>query len=205
MEEILQQLRSAGDYLGAMMTHEKAAAEAAPEAARTKNFDKQTEAGRLFARDFDAFVSAARTAWNYLIQAADVAGARQWLDQRLDANLFKFHRELANQKIHKYGVEFGITQTVRVQGEGVVPMIQTRFGPVPAQRSLRIDLNVTEFVSMAYQFNPKNLEPNVATLCESVLRQYGNETVVELGARYLDGLNQVLKSGERRGRFLVPT
>ncbi|MHB1549878.1 MAG: hypothetical protein ACYCX6_01605 [Vulcanimicrobiaceae bacterium] len=60
---------------------------------------------------------------------------------------------------------------------------------------------MTGFVNMAYQYNPKNLEPEVAALGESVLRQYGNETVVELAARYLGGLNQVFKSGKRRGRF----
>ncbi|MCL5258292.1 MAG: hypothetical protein M1314_00850 [Firmicutes bacterium] len=76
MEEIAQRLQSAGDYLGAMMKHEKNASDEAAEAARTKDFDAQKEAGRLFARDFESFISVARTAWNYMYQAADVAGCR---------------------------------------------------------------------------------------------------------------------------------
>jgi hypothetical protein len=204
MEEIDQCLRSAGDYLSAMIGHESAASDAAEQAARSKNFDDQAEAGRRFSRDFAAFITAARTAWNYMFQVADVAGSRIWLDQRLDSNLFKFHRELANQGIHKYGVEFGVRQTIRVEGAATIPMRQTPHGAVPAQPGPhRVNLNVTEFVNMAYHYNPKSLEPDVATLCESVLRQHPNETVVELATRYLDGLRQVFRSAARRGRFAV--
>jgi hypothetical protein len=169
--------------------------DAASEAAQTKNFDVQDEAGRLFARDFESFLSAARTAWNYLNQAANVAGCREWLDERLNAHIYAFHRELANQDTHKYGVTFGVRQTLNYEADFGTPIIQTQFGPMPAR------MTVTGFVNMAYQYNPDHLEPDVAGLCRSVLRKYPKETVVELGLRYLDGLKQVLRSAEYRGRF----
>jgi hypothetical protein len=194
-KEINERLRGATDYLAAMMQHEKKASDAAREAAQSKNFEAQEEAARLFSWDFGAFLSAARTAWNYLNQAADVAGCRDWLDERLKSNLFKFHRDLANQDTHKYGVTFGVRQTVNYKADVGTPIIQTQFGPLPAK------MTVTGFVNMAYQYNPDHLEPDVAILCRSVLGKYPNETVVELALRYLEGLKQVFRSAEYRGRF----
>lgn len=197
VKEIHNRLLGATEYLAAMMQHEKVASDAVPDAAQTKNFEAQDEAGRLFSRDFESFLSVTRTAWNYLNQAADINGCRDWLDERLKGNLFKLHRDLANQDTHKYGVTFGIRQTVNVESDLSAPMIQTGFGPMPSS------MTVTGFVNMAYQYNPDNLEPDVAELCRSVLRKYPNETVIELGLRYLDGLKQVLRSAEYRDRFSI--
>jgi hypothetical protein len=202
-EEIDRRLQSAGDHLGAMMKHERVASDGAAEAARTKNFDVLNEAGRLFARDFEAFVAAARTAWNYLTQVADVAGSRGWLEQRLDSDLCRFHRALANQDTHDHGVIFGVRQRINVEGTLPIPLIHTSSGPLPRKGTFKMDLTVTDFVDMAYQYNPKHLEPDVGELCERVLRQHSNGTVIELGARYLGELRQVFKSGQRRGRFEV--
>lgn len=194
-EEIHKRLRGATEYLAAMMQHEKMASDAAADVARTKDFTVQDEAGRLFARDFESFLTAARTAWNYLNQAAEVTDCRDWLEERLKANLFWFHRTLANQDTHKYGVTFGVRQTVNYEADVGTPIVQTQFGPMPAT------MTVTGFINMAYQYNPDNLEPDVAEQCRAVLRKYPNETVIELGLRYLDGLKQILRSAEYRGRF----
>lgn len=199
-EEITRRLRSVGEYLAEMMKHEKSASDAAADAAKTKNFEIMAECARLFARDFESFISHARTAWNYLNQVADAAGSREWLNSRLDSNLFRFHRDLANQDTHKYAVAFGVRQTVNVKG--VLPAIRMFPGQIlPQSIPFQMNVTVTGLVSMAYQYNPKNLEPDVAELCVKLLKQYSNETVIESGARYFDGLNQAFRSGERKGRF----
>ena len=49
------------------------------------------------------------------------------IEGRLDSNLFRFHRDLANQDTHKYGVTFGVRQTVSVEGAltGASPCAET--------------------------------------------------------------------------------
>jgi hypothetical protein len=206
LDEIAACLRNAGDYLGAMVKHEKAASDATEEAIKSKDWGETNEAARQFARDFDAFANAARTAWNFMIQLANETGSRDWLEGRTKSHLFALHRELTNQAVHKYGMVFGIQQKVKVEGMLPVPLLHTPYGPVAPSGPLKMDLNVVGLENMAYQHNPNNLEPDVAELCRSVLKRYPNATVVELGARYLDELRQVFKSGERRSRFtIVPT
>jgi hypothetical protein len=201
MDEIAACLRNAGDYLGAMVKHEKTASDATEDAVNSKDWDEKNEAARQFARDFDAFINAARTAWNFMIQLANEAGTRDWLDARTNSHLFMFHRELMGQGAHKYGMVFGVQQKFKVEGMLPVPLLHTPYGPVAPSGPLKMDLNIVGFENMAYHHNPNNFEPDVAELCRSVLKQYPNETVVALGARYLEGLRQVFKSGERRGRF----
>lgn len=203
LDEIAACLRNAGDYLGAMVKHEKTASDATEQAIESKGCDEKNEAARQFARDFSAFANAARTAWNFMIQLANDAGSREWLNSRTNSHLFALHRELTNQGAHKYGMVFGIQQKVKVEGTLPVPLLYTPYGPVAPSGPLRMDLNIVGFENMAYHHNPNNLEPDVAEICRSVLKQYPNSTVVELGARYLEELRQVFKSGERRGRFTI--
>jgi hypothetical protein len=203
MDEIAACLRNAGDHLGAMVKHEKAASDATEEAVKSKDWDEKNEAYRLFAREFDAFINAARTAWNFMNQLADEAGSRGWLDGRTGSHLLKFHREVMGQGAHKYGMVFGVQQRVKVEGTLPVPVLHTPYGPAVPSEPLKMDLNVVGFENMAYHHNPNNLEPDVADLCRSVQKQYPNATVVELGARYLEELRQVFKSAERRGRFTI--
>jgi hypothetical protein len=184
-----------------MAKHEKAASDATEDAVKSQDWDEKNEEARLFAREFDAFSNAARTAWNYMNQLASEADSREWLDGRTNSHLLKFHREVMGQGAHKYGVVFGVQQKMNFEGVLPVPLLHTPYGPVAPSGPLKMDLNIVGFEDMAYHHNPNNLEPDVAELCRSVLRQYPNETVVELGARYLDELRQIFKSGERRGRF----
>jgi hypothetical protein len=193
--EIATRLRNAGDYLGAIVGHEAAAAAAAT--GPTQDLEAQKEAGRLFARDLQAFVAAARTAWNYLNQAADAAGCRVWLDERLDDCLYKFHRELANQDTHAHEAILGVNQKLRWEAEANTPMIPAPGGKLP------IRVTVVAFEGMTYHYNPKELEPDVAALYERVLLVHGNKTVVEYALRYFDALQSTFKNAERRGRFVA--
>lgn len=198
ISEAESRLQNAGDHLGAMMKYEKEASDAAAEAVRRKDFQGSKEAARRFAREFGAFVAAARTAWNFLIQLAKAAGSAEWLNGRLENDLCRFHRKLADQDTHSRDVIFGVRQRVNVEGSLPMPLIHVPPGVV---RKGTLELTVTEFVDMAYQYNPKNLDPEAAVLCERVLRQYSNRTVVELAGLYLHELQQTLKSAQRKGRF----
>jgi len=188
-----------------MVKHEKAASDATEDAVKSKDWDDKNEATRLFAREFEAFINAARTAWNLMNQLANEAGTRDWLDGRTNSYLFKFHREVMGQSAHKYSTVFGIQQRVKVEGMLPVPLLHTRYGPVAPSGPLKMDLNVVGFENLEYHYNPNNLEPDVAEICRSVLMQYPNKTAVALGARYLEELRQIFKSGERRGRFTIAT
>ena len=184
-----------------MVKHEKAASDATEDAVKSKDWDEKNEAARLFAREFEAFINSARTAWNFMNQLANEADSREWLDSRTNSHFFKFHREVMGQATHKYSTVFGIQQKVRVEGMLPVEVLHIPYGPVAPSGPLKIDINIVGFENMEYHYNPNNLEPDVAELCRSVLKQYPSETVIALGARYLEELRQVFKSGERRRRF----
>jgi len=198
IDEAEGKLQNAGDHLGAMMKYEKVASEASAEPSQARRLEIYKEASRLFAREFAAFVAAARTAWNFLMQMADDAGSREWLNRRLESDLCRFHRDLAAQDMHSRDVLFGVRQRVNVEGTLPFPLIHTPPGIV---RKATLELTVTGLVDMAYQYNPENLDPAVAELCGRVLQQYSNRTVVELGGLYLSELQQALKNAQRRGRF----
>lgn len=191
--ELGSRLRNAGDYLGALIKHE-ATASAALTGAR-QDLETQAEASRLFDRDYQAFLSSARTTWNYMIQAANAADTRGWLDSRLALALFEFHRALANQDLHDYPFIPGIQQKVNWTSKPGTPWVRTGLGTMPAE------MVVTGFAGMRFHHEPKNLEPECSRLLEAVSREYGTTSVVELAARYFGGLEQVLKSGARRNRF----
>lgn len=194
---IESRLRSAADYLGAMIKHEKTASDSVAEVLR-RDLDAAKEARRVFRRDFQSFIAASRTAWNSLNQLADAANCRSWLDERLSTDICRLHRELANQDTHAREVTFGVSQSVKVEGSLPTPLIHLPPGTV--QRGA-IQLRITEFVNMAFQYNPKSLEPKATELCERVIGHYTNHTVVQLCGLYLDELKQTLKSGLRHGRF----
>lgn len=189
-------LRNAGDYLGAMVKHEAAAATSAAPGPK-QDLEAQSEAARMFARDLQAFVAAARTAWNYLNQAADVSGCRAFLDGRLEHDcICRFHRELANQDTHAHEAILGVNQTVRWEAAPGTPIVRPADGGV-----MPVRMTVVGFEGMMYHYNPKELEPDVAKWFERVLLVYGNKPVVELALRYFDALQSALKNAERRALF----
>lgn len=192
-EEIDNKLRSAGDYLSEMMKHEEQASASVNEP--TQDVERREDAYRRFVRDYHAFLSAATIAWNYMNQATDATRKRVWLDNRLSSKLFSFHRALENQAKHDYEIVVGVRQRVRYEAPAGTPMIRSAVGVIPARAT------ITGFERMTYHYNPSNLEPDVAALCESVLRKYPDETVVQLGGRYLDGLRRAFLAGDRKGHF----
>lgn len=149
--EIDSKIRSAGDYLGLMMQHEVEASESAT--GPPQDLERQAEAHRKFARDYHAFLSVATVAWNYMNQAADAAGTRDWLDKRLSSNLFKFHRALENQAKHDYEVVVGVNQKVRYEAEPDTPMIRSAVGVMPARAT------ITGFEGMTFHHKSQTLSP----------------------------------------------
>jgi hypothetical protein len=191
--EIEVQLQTVGAHLGAMIRYEAEAAAAATGTAI--DLEGTNAAARSFNMELQSFLSAGRTARNYLQKAAKGAGERDWLSERLSERLFEFHHCLADQYLHNYPVEPGVHQTVRYEAERGTPVVQTAFGRVPRQ------MTIVGFEGLSYRYEPKNLEPEIGRLLEGLLREYGTNGIIELAGRYYDGLGQVLKSGIRRGRF----
>ena len=176
-----------------MVLHEEAAATAATGAQTDQ--EGMRKGWRLFCKEFQAFLSASRTVWNYLIKAARQADCKDWLDERLSGRLFVLHRDLTDQDLHSYQVEPGVNQTVRWQSEPGTPMVQTAFGLMPAR------MTIVGFEGVRYRYEPKNLEPHIAKLLEGVTQEYGTSNIIVLATKYHEGLSQVLKSALRRGRF----
>ena len=98
--EIDRRIRNALDYMGALVAQEQAA----QKAAAACDVDAEYKALQQFERDLQALLSAARTARNYLIQAANESGCRDWLDEQLAPDIFAFHGALADQDMHDHGI-----------------------------------------------------------------------------------------------------
>jgi hypothetical protein len=159
------------------------------------DLEANNNASRLFEKEFQSFLSAGRTCWNYLRKAAKAAGCQDWLDERFSGRIFVFHRLLADQDLHAYQVTPGVNQTVRWEADADTPWVQTPLGPLPAK------MTIVGFAGVKYRYEPKNLEPEIIELLEGVVREYGTNGIIELASRYYDGLCQVVKSASRRGRF----
>lgn len=180
-----------------MVKHEAAAIAATT--GKTQDLEAQSEAARLFARDLQAFVAAARTAWNYLNQAADAAGCRDWLNSRLESDpLCRFHRDLANQDTHAHEAILGVHQKLRWEAEPGTPMV-----PFPTGGVVPATMTVVAFEGVTFHYNPKEFEPVVAEWYVRVTAVCGNKSVLELALRYFSALESAFKNAERRGRFVT--
>lgn len=194
--QIEERLRSAGDFIGAMIQFEFEAFRAAKEGFLTTDFSGQSEALRKFQREFEAFISSTRTAWNYMNQLSNAAGTRRWLNGRLESKLCELHRELANTDTHSSPMIFGIREKIGVEGTAIFPG-----GDIRDLLAFRVPLTATGIHDFRLVYEPKNLPAKTALLCKAVIRKYPDETVVELCSRYQDILARTCRTGKQSGKF----
>jgi len=109
--------------------------------------------------------------------------------------LYVFHRELADQDAHAYEVLVGVRQTVNYETDADTLVVGSAAGAIPMQ------MTITDFAGMSYHYYPNNLEPDIVPICQSILKKYPDETVVELASRYLEGLTRTFNTGSRAGKF----
>ncbi len=185
IEEVHNRLSAAGDYLGEMIKHEAAAAEAA--ACPQFDLESSKRACRSFDRDFQSFLTSMRTCWNYLIQLCKARGEITWFNERVADPIFRFHRELANQDLHDYQVVPGVEQRVRWEADAGTPMVQTPFGILP------VSMRIVGSEDVQFTHNPKNMSIRAAVVYEEVRRQHGKKTIVQLAAQYYEVLDRLLR------------
>ncbi len=192
--EIEQELRDAGDFLGAAIKQEAAVA---TNSQRDGDPDAKAESERLFIRDFNNFLRTARTAREYLRVASDASKCAAWFKRRCDGDrdLFDFFRLLAAQSGHQYRPRL-ISKTNRIQYVGEPDSVLI---PAPGGGLMPNKMRVTGLVNPTYAFTLDGLEPDTEEAYRKLAPR--GETVVELSVRYLHALRQILKNAERNHRF----
>jgi hypothetical protein len=196
--EIDRRIRSAGDHIGGLIGHENAL----DEAAALNDIDVEAEARRRFDRDLQAFLAAARTARNYLIQKAEEFGREAWLVARLAPPLFQFHGAVANQDLHDH--EIASVKTYDVRWSGVTDVVrlvdggEPRLIPRPSAPPLLTGMRLTYVAA--------ELEPSARAAHAAIKGgPRGERGIVELAGDYIQGLRQIVRDAERDGLFGAPS
>jgi hypothetical protein len=192
--EIDRRIRNAGDYLGALISHEYAVEHASSAEAH----DDEWEARRKFDRDLQSFLSAARTARNYLVQQCELVGQQQWLTERLAGSSFEFHGALANQDIHDHPIIVGKTfdvkhvakvNFVRLIDGGPISLVPEPQAPqqLGNMRLTYVEADLGTSARTAY-----------AKLKDGATR---DRAIIDLAGEYIEGLRRIVRDAERSKLF----
>jgi hypothetical protein len=192
--EIDRRIRNAADHLGGLVQHEKAVAEAA----ERDEVESELEERRKFERDLSAFVAAARTARNYLIQTAGLFGREEWLTGRLDPELFAFHGAVANQDLHDHPVT--VVKTYDVKGTAVADVVRLVDGAVPVLIP-RVSPPL-RYTGMRLTYVEADLEPAARAAYNAIKDgPRGLRGVIELAGEYIEGLRDIVTDADRQRLF----
>jgi hypothetical protein len=192
--EIDRRIRNAGDHLGGLVQHENAVAEAA----ERLNVETELEERRKFERDLSAFFAAARTARNYLIQAAAEFGRESWLAGRLAPGLFEFHGAVANQDLHDHPA--AVAKTYDVKGTVVVDVVRLVDGGLPAL--IPRPSAPLRYTGMRLTYVEEDLEPAARAAHDAIKnRPRGVRGIIELAGEYIEGLREIVKDADRQRVF----
>ncbi|HET9392203.1 MAG TPA: hypothetical protein VFO29_01585 [Candidatus Rubrimentiphilum sp.] len=192
--EIERALGNARHYLDLLRTHEAAAqtADSRSDAAQLQ------ESKNAFFRDLEACLNAGRTARNYLYAAAEPAGARAWLDERLAAPLYKFHADVAGTDFHDRAISLSNSFGVEIHmgsGSAQFEMINMPDGAIGV-KGLTKNVSV---IPRRFIYNRPDLGPKLDAELEKINPK--PEPIVELLQIFLTGLQQILKNAVRNNRF----
>jgi hypothetical protein len=192
--DIDRRIRNAGDHLGGLVQHEKLVAEAC----ERDDAGTDLEERRKFERELSAFLGAARTARNYLIQKSNEFGCREWLDGRLAGAVFAFHGAVADQDMHDHPAT--VVKTYDVKGSAVVDVVRLVDGALPTLIP-RIGPPL-KYTGMRLTYVEADLEP-AARVAHDAIKSgpRGVRGVIELAGEYVAGLREIVRDAERERAF----
>ncbi len=194
-QETEARLRDAGDHLGRMIAYEAAALEAHDRGDQ----DGRMEAERLFHQEHRAFLAAARTIRNFLIQASDRSGCRDWLDARLSPTICKFHGDVANEGLHDHNVGLAPRVVVRWTADENVPWVADADG----RPMMPAEMRVQSVQAIFRVYDETALEPSAREQYQILKREAsGDPRIVKLSGDYYHELGQILKNATRNRRFV---
>jgi hypothetical protein len=146
----------------------------------------------------EAFIAAARTAKNYMIQAAKAAGQKAWIDQRLENPICKFFGSLANVDLHDHGIELSRSYDVNITF-GAVAQHHFLGGPpdlIPTDGDVII-------VMPKFCYNEADLEDHAQEAYSNVKLDLAGKprSIIALASDYYLALLQISKNANRNSRF----
>lgn len=196
--DIDRRIRSAGDHLGGLVQHEKLVAEAC----ERDDAETDLEERRKFERDLSAFLAAARTARNYLIQKSNEFGCRAWLDERLAGEVFAFHGAVADQDMHDHPAT--VVKTYDVKGSAVMDVVRLVDGALPTLIP-RIGPPL-KYVGMRLTYVEADLEPAARAAHDAIKSgPRGVRGAIELAGEYIEGLRGIVRDADRQRLFDAAT
>jgi len=174
---------------------------AVSEAVGRHDADSEMEGRRLFERDLQSFLAAARTARNYLIQRTKEFGCEAWLVQRLASPLFEFHGALADQDMHDHAVS--VAKTYDVKWTVIMDVVRLVDGGKP--RLIPSPSGPAKLSGLRLTYVEADLEPAVRAAHESIkIGSRVQRGVIELAGDYIHGLREIVRDAERAGLFDSP-
>jgi len=170
----------------------------AQEAQKAGDHDGSQAALDAFRVAHEAFIAAARTAKNYMIQAADAAGQKPWINQRLSDPICEFFGSLANVDLHDHGIE--LARLFHIDIKSTLTVQHHYLGGPP-------DLVPTDgdvvIVTPQFSYNEADLEHQALEAYSKVKLDHAQKprSIVALTTDFYLALLQISKNASRNGRF----